>query len=159
MGTRILPVLAAILLCGGGVAQAAQSLLGATSAEALHAVRERRAYWGLGRLTIRHKWFGHPWIQAEVLDDGRVVSHLRVDPATGRFLAKDEPATGEGDIRDLTTLRPIVERSLHRLEIGNWMWPTESGQAWGVSLLYEGRVVGTLKVDGRRGLLQQAEDD
>jgi len=43
MGSRLLPVLTAFFLCGGALAQAAESLLGATSTEALHPTRERRA--------------------------------------------------------------------------------------------------------------------
>lgn len=87
------------------------------------------------------------------------MAHLRVDPGTGRFLAEDEPPTAGGDVRDLTGLRPAVERALHQLEIGDWAWPMEQEQAWGVSLLFEDRAVGTLKVDVGRGLLPRANDD
>lgn len=105
------------------------------------------------------KWFGRPWVQAELLDDERVVAHLRVDPGTGRFLAGEEPPTAGGDVRDLTGLRPAVDCALHQLEIRDWAWSMEQGQAWGVSLLFEDRAVGTLKVDVGRGLLPRADDD
>ncbi len=156
---RVLPFLTAVFLFGGGLVHAAESRLGVATAEALRAARERQAYWSLGRLMVRHEWLGHSWIQAELLDDGRVVARLRVDPATGGFLAADTPHTGGGDAGDLMALRPAVERSLHHLEIGDWMWPTEHGQAWGVPLRYGAHVVGTLKVDVQRRLLMRSDDD
>lgn len=87
------------------------------------------------------------------------MAHLRVDPGTGRFLAGEEPPTAGGDVRDLTGLRPAVDCALHQLEIRDWAWSMEQGQAWGVSLLFEDRAVGTLKVDVGRGLLPRADDD
>jgi hypothetical protein len=159
MVARILPILTAIFLCGGSLAQASERLLGGTSAEALRIARDRQAHWTLGQLGIRHKWFGPPRVRAELLDDGRVVARLRVDPATGGFLARHERPTGGGDVRDLDALRSAVERALHRLEIGDWTWPTEQGRAWGVPLRYGDRVVGTLKVDVRQGLLARTDED
>ncbi len=159
MSARILPVLTAILLYGSGLAQAADRLLGGTAAEALRVARESQAHWTLGQLTVRHRRCVVPRVRAEILNAGQVVARLRVDPATGGFLARDACPTGGGDAGDLTALRPAVERALHRLEIGDWTWPTEQGRAWGVPLRYGGRVVGTLKIDVQQGLLARTNGD
>ncbi len=159
MVARILPVLTSLFLCGAGLVQASEPLLRGTSADAVRVARESQAHWTLGRLMVRHRRCVAPRVLAEVLDAGLVVARLRLDPATGGFLAKDECPPGGGDVGDLTALRPAVERALHRLEIGDWMWPTEQGQAWGVPLRYGDRVVGTLKVDVRQRLLVRTDDE
>ncbi len=159
MVAHILPILTAVFLCGSSLAQAAESLLGVSSAEALRLARESRAHWTLGQLEVRHRRCRFPRVRAELLDSGRVVARLRVDPATGGILAEDECPTRGGDLENLATLRSTVERALHQLEIGNWTWPAEQGRAWGVPLRYGDRVVGTLKIDVRQGPLARTDDD
>ena len=159
MVALILALVTALFLSGGSLAQAAESLLGVSSAAALRLARESRARWTLGNFEVRHLRCIFPRIRAELLDTGRVVARLRVDPATGDILAEDECPTREGNLDDLAALRPTVERALHRLEIGNWTWPTEQGRAWGVPLRYGDRVVGILKVDVRQGLLTRTDED
>jgi hypothetical protein len=89
-----------------------------------------------------------------------VVAKLRVDPATGGFLAKDEHAQISSASPELGRLRGDVERELGRVEVGGWAWPSKHAQAWGVPLRYQGRVIGKLEVDVRqRKLLETRSKD
>jgi hypothetical protein len=130
------------------------------SAAALDIARATRAEWRLGRLMLERREGRQPRVRAEVMSDGAVVARLRVDPATGGFLAKDERAQTPSASPELDRLRGDVERALGRVEVGEWAWPSKHGQAWGVPLRYQGRVVGKLTVDVRqRKLLATRSDD
>jgi len=130
------------------------------SAAALDIARATRAEWRLGRLTLERREGRQTRVRAEVMSGGVVVAKLRVDPATGGFLAKDERAQISSASPELGRLRGDVERELGRVEVGGWAWPSKHGRAWGVPLRYQGRVVGKLKVDVRqRKLLETRSDD
>jgi hypothetical protein len=112
------------------------------SAEALRIAHESRPGWRLGEVRVR-RHHDRPRAEAEVISEGRVVARLRM------------PASG-----DPGAVKAEAERILSRIEIGRWAWPTEHGRAWRVPLQDGGRVVGTIKVDTRRGrLLPQDEDE
>ncbi len=159
MGSRLLRILAVICLCGSTPVLASDRAPQGTAAEALRIARESQAQWKIGRVTVRQKWLGASRGRAELVFNGRVVARLRVDPATGAFLAEDERPKVPGQPLDSTALRAAVERSLHGLEIADWTWPTEHGRAWGVPLRYGGRVVGSIKVDTQRGPLAREDED
>jgi hypothetical protein len=137
------------LLVLAGVAAASEPAPGG-SAAALDIARASRAEWRLGRLTIERREGRPPRVRAEVMSGGAVVARLRVDLATGAFLAKDERAQTSGASPDLGRLRSDVERALGLVEVGGWAWPSKHAQAWGVPLRYQGRVVGKLTVDIRQ---------
>ena len=158
MKTRWPAALLPLLVLAGGAAASEPAPGG--SAAALDIARATRAEWRLGRLTIERREGRQPRVRAEVMSGGAVVARLRVDPATGGFLAKDKRAQTSSASPELGRLRGDVERELGRVEVGGWAWPSKHGQAWGVPLLYQGRVVGKLKVDVRqRKLLAALSDD
>jgi hypothetical protein len=158
MKTRWPATLLPLLVLAGG-AVASEPAQGG-SAAALDIARATRAEWRLGRLTIERREGRQPRIRAEVMSGGAVVARLRVDPATGGFLAKDERAQSSSASPEIARLRGDVERQLGRVEVGGWAWPSKHAQAWGVPLRYEGRVVGKLNVDLRqRKLLATRSDD
>ena len=150
------------LLVFAGAAAASEPAPGA-SAAALDIARATRADWRLGRLTLEKREGRQPRVRAEVMLGGAVVARLRVDPATGGFLAEDERAQRSIASPDIGRLRGDVERALGRVEVGGWAWPSKHGQAWGVPLRYQGRVVGKLTVDVRQTKLlstrSEDEDD
>jgi hypothetical protein len=146
------------LLVLAGAAAASEPAPGG-SAAALDIARATRAEWRLGRLMLERREGRQSQVRAEVMSDGAVVARLRVDPATGAFLAKDERAQTSSASPELGRLRDAVERALGRVEVGGWAWPSKHGQAWGVPLRYQGRVVGNLKVDVRQRKLLATRSD
>lgn len=128
-------------------------------AEALGIARESRAAWSLGRLTVRERRGRPPRVHADLLNDGTVVGRLRIDPGTGGFLARRERGGTPAGSLDLTGLQAAAGRALAEVEIGGWAWPTRRGRAWGVPLLYRGRVVGSVAVDVRGGRLLPRDDE
>jgi len=146
-----------IIAAGAAASEPARS----RAAEALEIARASRAGWRLGRLTVETRQDRPPRVRAELMSSGAVVARLRVDPATGGFLAKDERAQAVTTPRDLDRLRSDVERELGRLDVGGWTWPSEHGRAWGVPVRYRERVVGRLKVDvqERRLLAERNHDE
>ncbi len=159
MAKCLLRILAVVWLCGSTSVLAAERAPLTGPDEALRIARESQGQWSLGRVTVRQKFLGSMRARAELVLSGRVVARLRVDPATGAFLAEDERPKPPGQALDSGALRAALERSLHSLEIGNWTWPTEHGRAWGVPLKYGGRVVGIIKVDPQRGLLGREDEN
>lgn len=159
MAIRRFLLLTLLTLCVGAPAPASDRRPQGASAEALRAARESVARFSLGRLTVRERGDRPPRVRAELLFDGIVVARLRVNPRTGDFLKEEERPEATGRVLDPSALRAAVERAIRRLEIGEWTWPTEHGRAWGVPLKYGGRVVGTIKVDARRGPLPRESDD
>jgi hypothetical protein len=153
-------VLATLMLLGGAAlpAAAAEETASGASSEALRIARAGRAGWHLGRLRTRgHDRRSH--IEAELLAGGAPVARLRVDPGSGRLLARGErPALGAAGL-DPARLRSLVEEAFRRLELGTWAWPAEHGRAWAIPLRSEGRVVGAIKVDVRRARVLAAEPD
>lgn len=151
-------VLLSLSVLAGGAA--ASEPAPGVSAAALEIARATRAEWRLGRLMVERREGRQPRVRAEVMSGGAVVARLRVDPATGGFLAKEQRAQTSSASPELDRLRGAVERELGRVEIGDWAWPSKHAQAWGVPLRYQGRVVGKLKVDVRqRKLLETRSDD
>jgi hypothetical protein len=158
MKTRWPATLLPLLVLAGG-AVASEPAQGG-SAAALDIARSTRAEWRLGRLMLEKREGRQPRVRAEMMSGGVVVARLRVDPATGGFLAKDERAQPSSASPEIARLRGDVERQLGRVEVGGWAWPSKHAQAWGVPLRYEGRVVGKLKVDVRqRKLLATRSED
>ncbi len=129
------------------------------SAEALRIARESRAGWSLGRLAVRDRQGRPPRVRADLLHDGTVVGRLRIDPGTGGFLPRREPGEALSGPLDLPGLQAAAGRALAEIEIGGWTWPVGCGRAWGVPLLYRGRVVGTVAVDVRGGRLLPVDDE
>lgn len=147
------------LLVLAGAAAASEPAPGG-SAAALDIARATRAEWRLGRLILERREGRQPRVRAEVMSGGAVVARLRVDPATGGFLAKDKRAQTSSASPELGRLRGDVERELGRVEVGGWAWPSKHGRAWGVPLRYQGRVIGKLTVDVRqRKLLATRSED
>ncbi|HSB72343.1 MAG TPA: hypothetical protein VLH58_05030 [Candidatus Methylomirabilis sp.] len=159
MATRLTLFLLVLIPCWGGFAVASDRPPQATSAEALKLARDSVGRLDLKRLSVRERGHGHVRVRAEILFNGQVVTRLRVNPETGGFLAEEEHFESSGAPLDPPALRAAVERSLRQLEVGDWTWPTEHGRAWGVTLKHRGRVVGTLKVDPKRGLLPRDNDE
>lgn len=159
MKSRLLPVLVLLSAFSSSIALASDRPPRGTSVEALRIARESRTRWSLGRLTVRQKAGRPARVRAELLLSGTVVATLRVDPRTGAFLSEGEHPERGADAPDLPRLRAAVERSLQYLKVGEWTWPTEHGRAWGVPLKFQGRVVGTIKVDVRNGPLPKRDDD
>ena len=158
MKTRWFPALLPLLVLAHAAA-ASESTPGG-SAAALDIARATQPEWRLGRLTLERREGRQPRVRAEVMSGGAVVARLRVDPATGGFLAEDERAQSSITSPELDRLRGDVERALGRVEVGGWAWPSKHGQAWGVPLRYQGRVVGKIKVDVRqRKLLATRSED
>jgi hypothetical protein len=139
-------------------ARASERAASGSSGEALRLARASQPGWRLGRfLTREHD--GRRHVEAELLSDGTPIAWLRVDPNTGRFLPRGErPARGLGSL-DPARLRPQVAAAIAALEPGAWAWPVEHGRAWAVPLRWEGRVVGTIRIDVRGGRLLAAERD
>jgi hypothetical protein len=153
-------VLTTLMLLGGAVAvPASERAASGGSSEALGIARASQPGWRLGRLLPRqHDGRGH--IEAELLADGTSVAWLRVDPASGRFLARGERPVRDQGWLDPTRLRPQVAAAIGGLEVGIWAWPVEHGRAWAVPLRWEGRVVGAIRIDvGRARVLAVEHDD
>ena len=159
MVTRLIQILVVLILGWANLVVASDHSSRGTSADALEVARESLGRLSLGRLSLRERSHGRPRARAEVLLDGVVVARLLVDPRTGAFLAEEERSQTSGDSLDGSALRAAVDRSLRQIEIGEWTWPTERGRAWGVPLKYQGRVVGTLKVDPQKGPLPRESDE
>ena len=159
MLTRLMQLLMVLLLCWGGLAAASDRPAQGASADALRVARESLGRLSLGKLMVRERSHGRIRARAELLFSGAVVARLRVDPRTGAFLVEDERAETPSETLDSASLRAAVDRSLHQLEVGDWIWPTEHGRAWGVPLKYQGRVVGTLKIDPQKGPLPRESDE
>lgn len=159
MATRLSLLLLGLILCWSGLAVASDRQPPAASAEALRLARDSVGRLGLKQLSVRERSHGRVRVRAEILFSGQVVARLRVNPQTGDFLTEEERVEPSGAPLDPPALRAAVERSLRQLEVGDWTWPTEHGRAWGVSLKHRGRVVGTLKVDPKRGLLPRENDE
>jgi hypothetical protein len=158
MKTRWPATLLPLLVLAGAAAGSEPSP--GVSTVALDIARATRAEWRLGRLMIERREGRQPRVRAEVMSDGTVVARLRVDPATGGFLQKDERAQTSSASPDLGRLRGDVERALGSVEVGGWAWPSKHALAWSVPLRYQGRVVGKLTVDVRqRKLLATRNDD
>jgi hypothetical protein len=154
--TRV--TLATLMLLGAAAMPAAASERAASgaSSEALRIARASQPGWRLGRLLTREH-DGRRRVEAELLSDGTPVAWLRVDPGTGRFLPRgDRPARGQGSL-DPARLRPQVAAAVAGLEPGGWAWPVEHGRAWAVPLRWQGRVVGTIRIDVRGGRVLTAE--
>ena len=154
MNSRWLPLLGLLALLSAVPAGADDRSAPMAASDVLRIARESQAGWSLGRLQVREKDGKPPRVRVDLISGGKVVGRLRVDPRSGGFL-------GEGDERglapaplDLSRLRVDAERSLRDIEVGNRTWPTDHGRAWRVPLRYQGRVVGTIKVDVRQGLLR-----
>jgi len=161
MASRAFPILIVLGLCVlGGVAPAVASERRppGSSAEALRIAREIVGRLTLGKLTVKQRSQEATRVRAELLANGAVVARIRVDVRTGGFLAEDARSSA-GPSLDPTSLRAAMERALRQLAIGDWAWPTEHGRAWGVPLIYQGRTVGRLKVDMRKGVLPRERDD
>lgn len=130
---------------------------GEGSADALRVAQASRERWGLGPLRIREK-DGRVRVQADVVADGVVIARLRVDPATGDFVASTPHVAGP-PTPDLSRLTAAAERALARVTVGTWAWPTDRGRAWRVPLQYAGHVIATIKVDARRGRVLGKDED
>lgn len=130
---------------------------GEASGDALRVAGESRDRWAVGTLRVREH-HGRARIQAELVADGVVIAHLRVDPATGDLVPSTALLAGPLP-PDLTPLRAAAARALARVTIGRWAWPTEKGRAWRVPLQYEGHVIGTIKVDVQRHRLLAKDED
>jgi hypothetical protein len=128
------------------------------SAEALRIVREDRAAWRVGALTVDDGHTARARVRVEIVSGGRVIARLRLDPATGAFVARDARRSATAP-DTATALRPAAERALARLEVGPWAWPHGDGQAWRVALHYDGRAVGSVTVDVRHGRLRAHTKD
>ncbi|HSB78332.1 MAG TPA: hypothetical protein VLM91_06075 [Candidatus Methylomirabilis sp.] len=159
MVTPLIQLLVVLILGWGNPAVGSDHPSQGTSADALKVARESLGRFSLGSLTVRERSHGRLRARAEILLDGTGVARLLVDPRTGTFLSEEERPQFSGEMLDGPTLRLAVERSLRQLEIGEWTWPTEHGRAWGVPLKYQGRVVGTLKIDRQKGVLPRESDE
>jgi hypothetical protein len=125
--------------------------------EALRIARGSMSRLTLGKVTMKQSGGEGPRTRAELLVDAIVVARLRVDPRTGRFLAEDErPAGGAG--LEAPALKAALEQAVRQLAIGEWAWPSEGGQTWGVPLLFEGRTVGRLRVDVQKGAIARTRE-
>jgi hypothetical protein len=142
-------------------APAARALAQGGSAEALRIVREDRAAWRVGALTVHDGHDGHAArtrVRVEIVSGGRVIARLRLDPATGAFVAREAPRSATAP--DATAaLRPAAERALARLQVGPWAWRDGDGEAWRVALHCDGRAVGSVTVDVRHGRLRAHTKD
>ncbi len=139
-------------------APAAPALAQGGSAEALRIVREDRAAWRVGALTVHDGQSARARVRVEIVSGGRVIARLRLDPATGAFVARDAPRSAVAPDA-ATALRPAAERALARLEVGPWAWRDGDGEAWRVALHYDGRAVGSVTVDVRHGRLRAHTKD
>jgi hypothetical protein len=157
----VLLMFAMLMLAGGALpATASGDTAPGASSEALRIARAGRPGWRLGRLVTRQH-DGRRHLEAELLAGGTPVAWFRVDPGSGRLLARGErPARGAPGLEP-ARLRSQVEQALRGLELGAWAWPTEHGRAWAIPLRWEGRVVGAIKVDvhGARVLAAGADDE
>ena len=160
MASRFLLTLALLGLAARVAAGSAEPPPRSASTAAIEIARESQAQWRIGPLTLRTRETRAIRVRAELLAGGRVVARLRVDPATGGFLAEDQRPSSTAAPPDLVRLRAEVERELAHLEIGGWAWPSYHGRAWAVPLRYRERVVGKIKVDvqGRRLLARERHD-
>jgi hypothetical protein len=143
--TLLLAGLALSLLLGAPAVRAGDS------SQALRVARESQARWTIGSVRARHK-HGRVDVRADLMVDGVVVAHLRLDPKTGEFVA-DKAYTSAVDAETLTRLKAGATHALSRVEVGGWAWPAEHGRAWRVPLRYKGRAVGTVTVDVERNRL------
>jgi hypothetical protein len=153
INSRWLPLLVLLAQLGPLPAGAEDRSAPGVWSDALRIVRESRAGWRLGRLKVREK-DGQPRVRFDLIADGKVIGQLRVDPSSGGFLGEDDAAGPAPAQLDLSRLRADAERALRDIEVGDRTWPTEHGQAWRVPLRYQGRVIGTIKVDVRKGRLR-----
>ncbi len=119
------------------------------SIAALEAARVSRGEWRLSPFVVRRTDDGRRRVRAALLYRGAVVARLRVDPRTGRFLGARERAEAPAEALDLIRLRAQAERALMDVAVAGWAWPAEDGRAWRFPLVYDGRVVGQITVDGR----------
>lgn len=158
LSRRALPVLLVLALFNdGGVAVASERRPPGKSEDAVRIARGSVGRMTLGKVTVKQQGADAPRTRAELLVDGVVVARLRVDNRTGRFLAGDErPAPGPG--LEPSALKVALEQAVRRLAIGEWAWPSEGGQTWGVPLLFEGRTVGRLRVDAQKGLVARVRE-
>jgi hypothetical protein len=157
MSAATLTLMTLMLLGAAAVpARASERAASGSSSEALRIARASQPGWRLGRLLTREH-DGRRHVAAELLSDGTAIAWLRVDPNTGRFLPRGErPVRGQGSF-DPTRLRTQVAAAVAGLEPGGWAWPVEHGRAWAVPLRWEGRVVGTIRIDVRGGRVLAAE--
>jgi hypothetical protein len=117
------------------------------SSQALRVARESQARWTIGSVRARQD-HGRVRVQADLMADGVVIAHLRLDPKTGEFVA-DKAYTNAVDAGTLARLNAAASRALSQVEVGGWAWPAEHGR-WRVALRYKGRPVGTVTVDVAR---------
>jgi hypothetical protein len=129
----------------------APSVPAGDSSQALRIARESQARWTIGLLRARDK-HGRVRVQADLLADGVVIAHLRLDPRTGEFVS-DKAYTTAVDAEALARLKAAATRALSQVEVGGWAWPAERGRTWRVPLRYKGGPVGTVTVDVERNRL------
>lgn len=122
-----------------------------TSSEALRIARQGQARWSIGAVRLHDK-HGRVRVEAELVADGVVIAHLRLDPRTGAFV-RDKVYADHLAAPDPVSLKAAAVRALPRIEVGGWAWPAEHGRAWRVPLRYDGRVIGTVTVDAQRSQL------
>ena len=134
----------------------APSARAADSSQALRIARESQARWTIGSLRVRDK-HGRVRVQADLMADGVVIAHLRLDPRTGEFVGEKAYAAGV-DAEALARLKAAATRALPEVEVGGWAWPAERGRAWRVPLRYRGRPVGAVTVDVERNRLVGARE-
>jgi hypothetical protein len=144
----------ALLLVGGlglGAIAAAPAVARAASGEALRIARESQPRWRIGAITLRDR-HGRARVRADLVADGIVIAHLRLDPTSGALVADARDAEGL-TVVDVPRLQAAAVRALSRLEIAGWAWPAAHGRAWRIPLRCDGRVVATVTVDVARGRL------
>jgi hypothetical protein len=140
-------VLACLALPGLGAPPAGAG----ESAQALRIARASQARWTIGSVRARAT-HGRVRVQADLVADGAVVAHLRLDPDSGELVG-DKVYTSAVDAQALARLKAAAARALARVEVGGWAWPAEHGRAWRVPFRYRGRPVGTVTVDVERNRL------
>jgi hypothetical protein len=153
--TRALVVTGCLAL--GATLGAPPATAGASS-EALRIARESQPRWTIGAVTLREH-HGRIRARADLVVDGLVIAHLRLDPTTGA-LVPDKRYAETLTEHDVARLRAAATRALARLEVAGWAWPVAHGRAWRIPLRCDGRVIRTITVDvARGGLLREDERD
>ena len=121
------------------------------SSEALRIARDSQPRWTIGAVRVRTS-HGRARARADLVADGVVIAHLRLDPQTGAPV----PDKRDADLltaEDVARLHAAATRALSRLEIAGSAWPATHGHAWRIPLRCDGRMVGTVTVDVERGRL------